>query len=164
MTDRVFGSADGADGADGTDRGVHGADGADRGVGGPLADEALRLVSSVQDWAQGLAQGWAQRSLAAQAERQTGSDCHWCPLCQFVSVMRGERPEVADLVAERVGEAGSLLAAALRALTEAASGAPGPGGAAGPGGAGGPDGAAGPHSYGPRPAPRVHKINLGDEA
>lgn len=74
----------------------------------PLAREALRLVSSVQDW--------ARRNLPDESE-QHPNDCQWCPLCQFASVLRGERPEVTA----RVAEAGSAVVGALRALLDAAT-------------------------------------------
>jgi hypothetical protein len=107
----------------------------------PLIGEALRLVSSVQDWAQ----QWAHRGSGEAGEQHTGSDCQWCPLCQFAAVLRGEHPEVTD----RVAEAGTALAGALRALVEAASGAAG---------------GAQHRQPRPPPGPRVQKINLNDES
>jgi hypothetical protein len=111
----------------------------------PLAEDALRLVSSMQDWAQDWAHDWAQRNRSEQTGRHVAADCQWCPLCQFVAVLRGERPEVT----ERIAEAGTALVAAVRAMAEAAS-----------------SGAAdGPQREPRRPASaRVQKINLGDEA
>jgi hypothetical protein len=106
----------------------------------PLAEDALRLVSSVQDWAQ----GWAERNLGEANGPHVASECQWCPLCQFVAVLRGERPEVT----ERITEAGTALLAAVRAMAEAAAGAP----------------SAPTGDPGAAPAPRVQKINLGDEA
>ena len=50
-----------------------------------------------------------------RTERET--DCQWCPLCQFVAVLRGDRPEVT----ERVAEAGTAVLAAVRALVDAAA-------------------------------------------
>jgi hypothetical protein len=107
----------------------------------PLIGEALRLVSSVQDWAQ----DWAHRGSAEAGERHTGSDCKWCPLCQFVAVLRGEHPEVTD----RMAEAGTAFAGALRALIEAAAGA---------------TGGAQHREASPPPTSRVQKINLNDES
>jgi hypothetical protein len=106
----------------------------------PLIGEALRLVSSVQDWAQ----DWAHRSSGEAGERRCASDCQWCPLCQFAAVLRGEHPEVTD----RVAEAGTALAGALRALIEAASAT----------------GGAQHREPRPPPASRVQKINLNDES
>jgi hypothetical protein len=77
----------------------------------PLADEAMRLMSSVQDW--------ARRNFDSSPDGHTGSDCTWCPLCQFVAVLRGDRPEVT----ERVAEAGTAVVSAMRAMMEAAAGA-----------------------------------------
>ena len=105
---------------------------------GPLAAEALRLVSSVQDW--------ARRSFPETSEPHS-SDCQWCPLCQFVAVLRGERPEVT----ERVAEAGTAVVTALRSLLEAAAG---------------PAGEAGGHHRraDPPPPPRVQHIRLDTES
>lgn len=80
---------------------------------GPFAAEALRIVTSVQDW--------ARRSFPdGAADGHTGPECQWCPLCQFVAVLRGDRPEVT----ERVAEAGAAVAGALRALLDAGSNRP----------------------------------------
>ena len=119
-------------------------DGADNRAGssqpGPLSDEALRLVSAVQDW--------ARRSFPQADDEHVAGDCQWCPLCQFVAVLRGERPEVT----ERVAEAGTAVMSALRALVDAASSA-------------GAGGSTGQHRRpGPAPAPRVQRINLSDES
>jgi hypothetical protein len=103
---------------------------------GPLAAEALRLVTSVQDW--------ARRSFPEPSEPH-GSDCQWCPLCQFVAVLRGERPEVT----ERVAEAGSAVVTALRSLLEAAAG---------------PSGEAGGNHRADPPPPRVQHIRLDSES
>ncbi|MDP9093657.1 MAG: hypothetical protein M3N95_12170 [Actinomycetota bacterium] len=103
----------------------------------PLAEETLRLMSSVQDWA---------RRAFGQDSEHPPSDCLWCPLCQFAAALRGERPEVTA----RVSEAGSAVVSALRALLAAAAGA-----------ANNP----GQHGHSTAPArPRVQRINLSDEA
>jgi hypothetical protein len=104
----------------------------------PIATEALRLVSSVQDW--------ARRSFPESADGHTGTDCPWCPLCQFVAVLRGERPEVT----ERVAEAGTAVVAALKSLIDAASTA-----TAQPGQ---------PRHPTQSGEPRVQRINLDDES
>lgn len=104
----------------------------------PLADEAMRLLSAVQ--------GWARRSFGeASPDGHTGSDCQWCPLCQFVAVLRGDRPDVT----ERVAEAGTAVFSALRALMDAAA-APGSASHSGT-------------SAEPPTEPRVQRIHLDDE-
>ena len=76
----------------------------------------------------------------AHADGHTGPECQWCPVCQFVAVLRGERPELT----ERVAEAGAALTTVLRAVFDpAASGAAAGGGA-------------------PDPSPRVQHIDLGN--
>jgi hypothetical protein len=95
------------------------------------------LVSSVQDW--------ARRSFPTESDHSP-SDCQWCPLCQFVAVLRGERPEVTA----RVTEAGTAVVSALRALLDAAADV---------------SGTAGQHRHGAAPdRPRVQRINLSDES
>jgi hypothetical protein len=67
-------------------------------------EDAQRLLSAVQDW--------ARRTLPApEADAAT---CDWCPLCSFVAVLRGERPDLT----ERVAEAGAAVVTAVRALFE----------------------------------------------
>lgn len=115
-----------------------GAGAEDAGRAGPLAAEILRLMSSMQGWVQ----GWAEHTPGEAKDSHSCSDCRWCPLCQFVAVLRGERPEVT----ERVAEVGTAVASALTVLVEAAGGA----------------GGAAAQSRQPHPSPRVQKINLGD--
>lgn len=43
-------------------------------------------------------------------------ECTWCPICQFVAVLRGERPDVNEKVA--------LVVAALRSMFDQAEGGP----------------------------------------
>ncbi|MGI8761154.1 MAG: hypothetical protein ACR2LF_07650 [Jatrophihabitantaceae bacterium] len=112
---------------------------------GPFGEEAVRLLVAVQDW--------ARRSFPepAAAPGARPSDCQWCPICQLMAVVRGERPDVS----ERVAEAGTALASALRAVLDVATGAE-----AGPGAA-----AAGGPSRRPRPGrPRVQRIDLAEPA
>ena len=49
------------------------------------------------------------------------ADCRWCPVCQVAAVVRGERPEVTDALADVL----TAAAAALRTVSERAS-APAP--------------------------------------
>ena len=110
--------------------------------GPDLAEEARRVASAVQDW--------VRRSGQQQAQR-TGSDCDWCPICQFAAVLRAEHPELAD----RIGEAAVAITGAVRAVVDAAVGHSGhahPAAAA--------DGRAGAGRQRPRPRPRVERIDL----
>lgn len=72
----------------------------------PLSDELARLLGSVQQW--------TRENLPPAAEG--AATCEWCPLCQFVAVLRGERPDVT----ERVAEAGTAVASAIRGLLDVA--------------------------------------------
>jgi hypothetical protein len=81
---------------------------------GTFAEESARLLGAFREWA---AKGQqAMNGAAGQAdpssERQHGSDCTYCPICQGVALLRGARPEVA----EHLTEALSSLAAAVVAL------------------------------------------------
>jgi hypothetical protein len=94
----------------------------------PLADEAVRVLGAMQEW--------ARQTFPAGRDGHGGPECEWCPLCQFMAVLRGERPEVT----ERVAEAGAAVAMAFRALLEAATA-----------------------GEAPKPStPRVQRIDLGD--
>jgi hypothetical protein len=78
---------------------------------GPLTDETARLIGAAQDW-------W-HRAVTdpATAKIATGApECCWCPLCQLIATLRGERPELLD----RLAETQAALTATLRALAEAA--------------------------------------------
>lgn len=72
----------------------------------PLSDELARLLGSVQQW--------TRENLPPAADG--AASCEWCPLCQFVAVLRGDRPDVT----ERVAEAGTAVAAAIRGLLDVA--------------------------------------------
>jgi hypothetical protein len=104
-----------------------------------LGEEAVRLVAAVQDWAR-------ERFPAGPDGHRanSGAECQWCPLCQLMAVVRGERPEVTA----RVAEAGTALAAAFRSLVDAAAAA-----------------TAAPEPDDQRsagPAPRVQRVDLGE--
>lgn len=100
-----------------------------------LGEEAAKLLAGVQEWA---------RRTFPEPEGGHSSECQWCPLCQLMALVRGDRPEVAD----RLAEAGNAMAAAVRALLESAD-RPSPR----PGPQPTPD-------TGPRP--RVQRIDLGN--
>jgi hypothetical protein len=105
---------------------------------GPLADEAVRLFAAAADW--------LHRNLAdpATAKVATGApECTWCPLCQLVAVLRGDRPEVAA----RLAETQTAVVGLLRALADAA-------------GAGAPPNP-GPDGRGSSAGGRIQKIDLG---
>ena len=99
-----------------------------------LSTEAPRLLAAFQEW--------ARTTFPAPAGGRAGTDCEWCPLCQFAAVLRGERPELTD----RVVEAGATLLAMGRAFLEAATSA-----------------AAEAQPARPRPRPRPRPYAEGDE-
>ncbi|SHG59715.1 hypothetical protein SAMN05443575_2344 [Jatrophihabitans endophyticus] len=118
-----------------------------RGPFGELGDDARSLLTAMQD----AVQQWSQRNLPAPPSGHGGPECQWCPLCQFASMLRGENPDVAD----RLVEAGSALAAALRALLDSTAWRPA--------GSAGLDPRPDATRDRPRPAPRVQHIRLDDE-
>jgi hypothetical protein len=73
------------------------------------AEEAGRLLDMVQ--------AWARQTFPAPTGGMSGTTCEWCPLCQFMAVLRGERPEVT----ERVSEAGAAVITAFRSFLEVAA-------------------------------------------
>ena len=79
---------------------------------GPLGEEAARLVQAVRDWAARTFPD-TDRHLATGAE-----ECRYCPLCQAIAALRGERPEVTERLAGVVTAAAGALAAVAEALTQ----------------------------------------------
>ena len=75
----------------------------------PLSEELTRLFGTVSEW--------ARDNFPPPPNGMHGTTCEWCPLCQFMAVLRGERPELT----ERVAEAGTALLGALRTLAESSA-------------------------------------------
>ena len=90
--------------------------------GADWPEQALRLAETVR----GILAG-----AAAQVPPDAGSapECRWCPLCQLVAVLRGERPEVTAALAD-------VLRATADALHAFAAAPEGTGPAEDPSGAG----------------------------
>ena len=83
---------------------------------GALGEEALRLVEAAREWA-------VRTFPDVDAHLATGSpECRWCPLCRAVAVLRGDRPEVTERLAEVVTAAAAALAAVLDAAGRPAPG------------------------------------------
>jgi len=105
---------------------------------GPLGEEAARLLGAAQDW--------LHRTVLdpATARVATGSaECCWCPLCQLIAALRGNRPELTERMSEALTELQAALAGLLRSVTEPA--------------------AAGEQPPDERPARTVHRIDLSGE-
>ena len=81
-------------------------------------EQARRLVTGL---GQSLGQSMGQTLREGDATGAHPADCRWCPVCQVAAVVRGERPEVTDALADVL----TAAAAALRTVSERAS-APAP--------------------------------------
>lgn len=72
---------------------------------GTLAEEARRLAEAFSDWTHDHPVGLA-------ADAGTSENCRYCPLCQLIAIVRGQRPEVSA----RLVESGTAFLDALRSL------------------------------------------------
>jgi hypothetical protein len=79
--------------------------------GTSLAEEIRLLVEMVVE----RAAPWLEGVVAAGhgSTERVPSDCGWCPLCAVVSVVRGERPELAARLVEQLAQLVALLRAVL---------------------------------------------------
>ncbi|WP_104524226.1 hypothetical protein [Blastococcus atacamensis] len=73
-------------------------------TGADWLDQARRLLDVVR----------GPGTASAAGEGEHAPDCRWCPVCQAASVLRGERPEVTEAVADLL----TTAAAALRTFAE----------------------------------------------
>jgi DNA-binding transcriptional LysR family regulator len=102
---------------------------------GPIGEEAAKLLAAAQEW--------FHRTLGDPAATRiaTGApECAWCPVCQLISLLRGDRPEIT----EKLAETQTAVAGLLRALADAAC-------------------AMNPHGAQQPTGSRVQKIDLGDD-
>jgi hypothetical protein len=112
------------------------------------------------------AQQWAKRTFGELNAEHRPEDCTWCPICQFVALVRGEAPELAD----KLSEAAATFPATVKAVIETAQQqsasrprpTPGPKPGSTPGAAPPPSSDAPREHDTARDVPRVHKIDLGD--
>jgi hypothetical protein len=79
---------------------------------GPLGEEAAKLIAAAQEW--------FHRTLgdSTTSKIATGTaECSWCPVCQLIGALRGERPELT----EKLADTQAAVAGLLRALADAAN-------------------------------------------
>ena len=81
------------------------------------AEQARRLVETVCGT---LGAPAAHDDRAPDAGPGDAGDCRWCPLCQLIAVLRGERPEVTAVLADVL----RATADALHAFAAAPDGPP----------------------------------------
>ena len=86
-----------------------------------MADEKAKLVEELRlliDVAAERAQPWLQKVASAAEGDHNPQACGWCPLCNGVALLRGDRSELAAKAAEHVS---GLLTVLRAALSEPAS-------------------------------------------
>ena len=80
-------------------------------------EQARRLGETLRGVLAGLADAHAERS-PDDAAAAAAPECRWCPLCQLIAVLRGERPEVTAAI----GDVLRATADALHAFAAAPDG------------------------------------------
>jgi hypothetical protein len=81
-----------------------------------VADEKAKLVEELRllvDLAAERAQPWLQKVATAAEGEHNPQTCGWCPLCNGVALLRGDRSELAAKAAEHVSGLLTVLRAAL---------------------------------------------------
>ncbi|HEY3737275.1 MAG TPA: hypothetical protein VGL26_07500 [Jatrophihabitans sp.] len=74
-----------------------------------IGEDVAALVEGAQRWARDFARSTFGQ--LGEAYPHTGSDCQWCPVCQFAALVRGERPELAEKIAVAAGAVADVLKA-----------------------------------------------------
>ena len=77
---------------------------------GKLAEELRLLIDTAAE----RMQPWLQRVAEAGDGSHTPETCGWCPLCNGVALLRGDRSELAAKAAEHAAGLIAVLRAALR--------------------------------------------------
>ncbi|USX48262.1 hypothetical protein [Lentzea sp. HUAS12] len=77
---------------------------------GKLAEELRLLIDTAAE----RMQPWLQRVAEAGDGAHTPETCGWCPLCNGVALLRGDRSELAAKAAEHAAGLVAVLRAALR--------------------------------------------------
>jgi hypothetical protein len=65
-------------------------------TGADWADQARRLLEAV-------------KTAAATDDGQPAAECKWCPHCQMLAVLRGDRPEVTAVIDDVLATASAAL-------------------------------------------------------
>ncbi|ANZ35053.1 hypothetical protein BBK82_02175 [Lentzea guizhouensis] len=78
--------------------------------GGKLAEELRLLIDTAAE----RMQPWLQRVAEAGDGSHTPETCGWCPVCNGVALLRGDRSELAAKAAEHAAGLVAVLRAALR--------------------------------------------------
>jgi hypothetical protein len=68
---------------------------------GTIGEEAVKLLDAVQEW--------LRREPLSEHLATGAPECTWCPICQLVAVLRGERPDVNEKVASVVATLRAIL-------------------------------------------------------
>ena len=110
------------------------------------AEMLRRLVEGLSARAAGTASAGGAGDVGAHADGPV--ECRWCPVCQGITVLRGERPEVTAALAD-------VLTATATALRTFAAEAPRPAAAGDP-----PEGTDGPAKRTGDPPPVAQRIDI----
>lgn len=86
---------------------------------GSLADEAQKLLDAAAVWLAERSAGATEKVRALAEELDSGlavdaPECRYCPLCQLIALLRGERPELTA----RLVEIGTALLLAVRSTVD----------------------------------------------
>ena len=104
---------------------------------GPLPEEAAKLADAVREWVERTFPGPERHSVTGG----TGApECRYCPLCQAIAALGGERPEMTARVADALIAAAGMFGGLAQSLA-------------------GPVAAEPPDRPAPGP-PAVHRIDL----
>jgi hypothetical protein len=80
---------------------------------GNIGTEASKLLEALQEWSRAT---FGPSARLSHAHIATGApECTWCPICQTIAVLRGDRPEVS----QKISEASTAVVTAVRALVDA---------------------------------------------
>lgn len=66
-----------------------------------MGEEAAKLLEAVQDW--------LRRPPLSEHLATGAPECTWCPICQLVAVLRGERPDVNEKIVSVVTALRAML-------------------------------------------------------
>ena len=76
------------------------------------------MSAAVGRFAEGAEHGSGRGGISNGSISNGSDECCWCPVCQLIATLRGDRPELT----ERLAETQAAVSGLLRALADAVSG------------------------------------------